>query len=195
MKTLNNVVEVVKHFGRFFLTLIGGTLGLLVSVAIIALNIYVSFNHTLELYRSAGFSHGGLMDFCATLALELVFVSGSVINIVNIKNGKHWKERIASTSVGIAGIALIMWSNISALWGHGVTGVILGIITPLSIIGFEFILAEVYAKKDRKEDPIIIARIIKSQTGKLPSIRKLAGVAQISEHKAKKALKELRRVI
>lgn len=195
MKAINNIVDVSKRLGRFSITLIGGTLGLLVSIAIIALNIYVSFHHTLDLYRSAGFSSNGFMDVCATVALELMFVSGSIINIVNIKNRKPWKERIASTSIGVGGIVLIMWSNISALWGNGITGIILGAITPLSIIGFELVLAEVYTKKDRKEDPIIIARIIKSQTGKLPSIRRLAGVAQISEHKAKKALKELRRVI
>ncbi len=162
MRFINSMIDICKIFFRLLINLLGGILGIIVSVVIIGLNIYVSFNHTLLLFQSVGFTRDGFMDIAAVTAVELTFISSSIINVVNIKNRKPWRQRKVSIGVGVSGIALIMWSNIKASYIYGMDGVIIGAVIPLSIVAWEFILAEVYA--DQEVTPTMVEEAANEMT-------------------------------
>lgn len=115
-----------------------------ISFAIIALNIYVSFNHTLTLFRAGGFSQGGLLDFlpidiAAVVAAELVFFMGCV-NII-YSRVKNIPAGLPAYLTGGLGVCLIMWSNIYTHTNYGPVGIILGVCVPLGIVFSELMFS------------------------------------------------------
>lgn len=110
---------------------------IVVSFVIVSLNIYVSFNHTLELFRAGGFSQNGLfdflaIDFAAVIAAELVFLMGCV-NIVSARV-RGIPAGYPAYLTGLLGVSLIVWSNVYTHLNHGAIGVILGVCVPLGIV-------------------------------------------------------------
>lgn len=142
MRALNIISEISMRLLRFLVDVFANIMNIIVSLIIILLNVYVSWNHTLELFHKAGFTRQGYMDIAGVCAVELTFLLGSCHII-----GARMKGRvpgIGSILTGCLGVALIMWSNISAGVSHGITGVIIGIVVPLSIIACETILADAW---------------------------------------------------
>lgn len=110
---------------------------IIVSFAIVALNIYVSFNHTLTLFQDGGFAKEGLLSFlridlASVIAAELVFFMGCV-NIIN----SHIQNRPAGYPAyltSVLGVILIGWSNVYAQWEYGFMGFVLGLSVPVGIV-------------------------------------------------------------
>lgn len=144
------------RFIRFIVSLLANVMNILVSLIIILLNVYVSWNHTLELFHEAGFTREGYMDIAGVCAVELTFLLGSCHVIGARVKGR--KPGWGSILTGALGVGLIMWSNIRAGVDYGITGVIIGIAVPLSIILCETILADAWrsqVEEQEKEQPVL----------------------------------------
>ncbi|WP_044641935.1 hypothetical protein [Risungbinella massiliensis] len=100
-------------------------------------NIAVSFHHSLELFRSGGFTNG--LEYLAVVAAEITFIMGG-LNIVASRLAGY-SPGLPAYLGGLLGVALVGWSNVSAGWNYGVTGILLGAFTPLSLILSEAILS------------------------------------------------------
>ena len=89
-------------------------------------NLYVSFNHTLDLFRSAGFV--GDEAVVATIGAEAGFLVG-VVNLV-VARFKGIRPSWPAKASGALGLFLVGWSNVAAGWPYGLVGVALGLYIP-----------------------------------------------------------------
>lgn len=117
---------------------------------VLVCNIVVSFNHSLELFRYGGFTNG--LEYVGVVAAEITFIMGG-LNIVSSRLAGY-SPGIPAYLGGLLGVALIGWSNISAGWEYGLTGILLGAFTPLSLILSEAILSRaiIQGRKKPQED-------------------------------------------
>jgi predicted nucleic acid-binding protein len=128
---------------------------IVVSFAIVALNIYVSFTHTLTLFRDGGFAQEGLfsflrIDLAAVIAAELVFFMGCV-NIINA----HIQHRPAGYPAYLTsglGVILIGWSNVYAQWEYGFMGFVLGLSVPIGIVLSELMFSHSVSSYQRNQE-------------------------------------------
>lgn len=146
MKGVDIIASITMRFIRFIVSLLANVMNILVSLVIILLNVYVSWNHTLELFHEAGFKREGYMDIAGVCAVELTFLLGSCHVIGARMKGR--KPGWGSVLTGALGVGLIMWSNIRAGVDYGLTGVMIGIAVPLSIILCETILADAWRSQE-----------------------------------------------
>src|SRR5690606_30025602 len=89
---------------------------------VLACNLVVSFSHTLGLFRAGGFSGG--LEIIATVGVETVFIMGA-LNIV-VARLRGVSPGVPAILGGLLGVALVSWSNVSAGWEYGITGILLG---------------------------------------------------------------------
>lgn len=89
-------------------------------------NLYVSFNHTLDLFQSAGFV--GDEAVVATIGAEAGFLVG-VVNLV-VARFKGIRPSWPAKASGALGLFLVGWSNVAAGWPYGLVGVALGLYIP-----------------------------------------------------------------
>ena len=109
--------------------------------------IYVSFNHTLDLYRSGGYT--GKLAYAAAIGVEVVFVVGTLNLIIETLNGRPLTWPIIAASA--LGISVVTWSNVAAGWQYGVTGILLGISTPISVWVAKAMLSKVLADQSNDQ--------------------------------------------
>lgn len=107
------------------------------SLAVMAAVVYISFVHSLELFRAYGFE--GELAYLGVIAVELTFVS-SMLNIV-VCRLKQRPAGMPSYIGGLLGVALVSWSNVSATAGYGLPGVVLGLFVPAALIVSESIMS------------------------------------------------------
>jgi hypothetical protein len=104
---------------------------------VVVCNIWVSFHHSLDLFIDGGFTGG--LEYVAVVAVELTFLMGG-LNIVASRL-KGVSPGAPAIMGGLLGVLLVSWSNIAAGWAYGITGVLLGLATPISLIIAEAILS------------------------------------------------------
>jgi len=104
---------------------------------VLGCNLWVSFTHTLDLFRAGGFSGG--LEIIATVGVETVFLMGA-FNI-DVSRLRGVSPGVPAILGGLLGVALVSWSNVSAGWEYGITGILLGLATPASLIVAEAILS------------------------------------------------------
>ncbi|MFS8513160.1 MAG: hypothetical protein LOD87_05505 [Planifilum fulgidum] len=104
---------------------------------VLGCNLWVSFTHTLDLFRAGGFSGG--LEIIATVGVETVFLMGAFNIVVSRLRGVS--PGVPAILGGLLGVALVSWSNVSAGWEYGITGILLGLATPASLIVAEAILS------------------------------------------------------
>lgn len=120
---------------------IGGALVVLLA------NLYVSFNHTLDLFRSAGFV--GNQAVVATIGAEAGFLVG-VVNLV-VARFKGIRPSWPAKASGALGLFLVGWSNVAAGWPYGLVGVALGLYIPAMMFTTEANLGWSLSNKPTKE--------------------------------------------
>lgn len=119
-----------------------GTLAVLVSTLV------VSFNHTLALFRTGGYTEG--LEWWATIGAETAFLMG-VVKIVNSRrNGTSpgW----AAIMLFMLGLSVVGWSNVLAGLDRGLTGILLGVLIPLFLFGAESVLSDEFIKSAKQKD-------------------------------------------
>jgi hypothetical protein len=104
---------------------------------VVVCNLVVSFNHSLELFLAGGFTGG--LEYVAVVAVEVTFLMGG-LNIVASRL-KGVSPGAPAVMGGLLGVLLVSWSNVAAGWAYGVTGVLLGLATPMSLLVAEAILS------------------------------------------------------
>lgn len=161
-------------------------------------NVYVSFNHSIELFRLGGFD--GELAYIGVVGAEVTFLLG-VLNITVAKL-KGIKAGYPSYAGFYLGVTLILWSNIYAGLGAGVFGIILGAATPLSLIIAESIIGRAILHKppsigDAKEEDGLLrsAMELYQKTGKIPSRRSFMEESNATEWQARKTISELKSVV
>ena len=107
------------------------------SLAVMAAVVYISFVHSLELFRAYGFE--GELAYLGVIAVELTFVS-SMLNIV-VCRLKQRPAGMPSYIGGLLGVSLVAWSNVSATAGYGLPGVVLGLFVPAALVVSESIMS------------------------------------------------------
>ncbi len=170
------------------INIIGATIVLLA-------NIYVSFNHSIELFRLGGFD--GELAYIGVVGAEVTFLLG-VLNITVAKL-KGVKAGYPSYAGFYLGVTLILWSNIYAGLGAGVFGIILGAATPLSLIIAESIIGRAILHKPpsieegKEEDGLLKTALeLYEKTGKIPSRRSLMEETSATEWQARQTLSNLK---
>lgn len=103
------------------------------AMVVLAANLYVSFNHTLDLFESAGFT--GNRAVVATIGAEAGFLVG-VVNLV-VARFKGIQPGWPAKASGVLGLFLVGWSNVAAGWPYGVVGVALGLYIPAMMFATE----------------------------------------------------------
>jgi hypothetical protein len=117
-------------------------------------NLVVSFDHSLELFRAGGFT--GRLAYLAVIGAEVTFIMGA-LNLVSSRM-RGISPGLPATSGFILGVLLVSWANVSAGWSYGLTGVLLGLATPISLIIVEAILSRaiINRKKEDAQDDVEI---------------------------------------
>ena len=118
------------------------------AMVVLAANLYVSFNHTLDLFESAGFT--GNRAVVATIGAEAGFLVG-VVNLV-VARFKGIQPGWPAKASGALGLFLVGWSNVAAGWPYGVVGVALGLYIPAMMFATEANLGWSLSNKPTKED-------------------------------------------
>lgn len=118
------------------------------AMVVLAANLYVSFNHTLDLFESAGFT--GNRAVVATIGAEAGFLVG-VVNLV-VARFKGIQPGWPAKASGVLGLFLVGWSNVAAGWPYGVVGVALGLYIPAMMFATEANLGWSLSNKPTKED-------------------------------------------
>jgi hypothetical protein len=112
-------------------------LNIMSAFIVVVCNIWVSFNHSLELFLAGGFKGG--LEYVAVVGVEVTFLMGG-LNIVASRL-KGVSPGAPAVMGGLLGVLLVSWSNIAAGWAYGITGVLLGLATPISLLVAEAILS------------------------------------------------------
>lgn len=99
--------------------------------------VIISFVHSLELFRTYGFT--GYLAYLGVIAVELTFVS-SMLNII-VCRLKERPAGLPSYIGGLLGVSLVAWSNVSATAGYGLPGVVLGLFVPAALVVSESIMS------------------------------------------------------
>lgn len=107
------------------------------SLAVMAAVVYISFVHSLELFRAYGFE--GELAYLGVIAVELTFVS-SMLNIV-VCRLKQRPAGMPSYIGGLLGVSLVAWSNVSATVEYGLPGIVLGLFVPAALVVSESIMS------------------------------------------------------
>lgn len=107
------------------------------SLAVMAAVVYISFVHSLELFRAYGFE--GELAYLGVIAVELTFVS-SMLNII-VCRLKGRPAGAPSYIGGLLGVSLVAWSNVSATVKYGVPGIVLGLFVPAALVVSESIMS------------------------------------------------------
>src|SRR5690606_32019302 len=107
------------------------------SLAVMACVVIISFVHSLELFRTYGFS--GYLAYLGVIAVEVTFFS-SMLNIV-VCRLKQRPAGMPSYIGGLLGVSLVAWSNVSATAGYGLPGVVLGLFVPAALVVSESIMS------------------------------------------------------
>lgn len=107
------------------------------ALVVLLCNLVVSYNHSIQLFQAGGFT--GWMAHVAVVAAETTFILGA-LNIVVARTRGNPPGAPAILG-GLLGVALVSWSNVSAGWEKGITGILLGLATPASLIVAEAILS------------------------------------------------------
>lgn len=130
-----------------FINILGSTIVLLC-------NIFVSYHHSIQLFESGGFS--GVYAHLGVIAAEATFVLGG-LNIV-ISRFRGESPGAPAILGGMLGVGLVGWSNVSAGWSYGISGILLGLATPASLVVAEAMLSRMLIRvanqKVEKEAPI-----------------------------------------
>lgn len=96
-------------------------------------NLYISFFHTLDLFRSGGLTGG--MEYVAAVGAEIAFFTFAVTIVYarlrRIRPG--WPSILG----GLLGVSLVGWSNIAAGWSYGLVGILIGIYFPAMLLVVE----------------------------------------------------------
>lgn len=157
-------------------------LNIIAAFAVLACNLVVSFNHSLDLFRSGGFD--GYLAYVAVVGCEITFVMGA-LNIV-LARIKNERPGIPAILGGLLGVLLVGWSNVAAGWAYGITGILLGLSTPVSLVIAESILgwAFIRNKKGRTDQQ---SGEIKEEPGQesLEPSKGLGETAQTAQEKPK----------
>lgn len=128
--------------GMRVINVIGGVIVLLA-------NLIVSYNHSIELFQSGGFN--GWMAHVAVIGAETTFILGALnIVVARLRGESPGGPAILG---GLLGVALVSWSNVSAGWEYGSTGILLGLATPASLIVAEAILSRAIIRQRKAESP------------------------------------------
>jgi hypothetical protein len=166
-------------------------------------NIYVSFNHSIELFRQGGFS--GNLAYVGVIGAEVTFLMGALNMVVSKLKGEN--AELPAKLGFILGVSLILWSNIHAGLGAGITGIILGAVTPVSLIIAEMIIGRAIVQKteehsrsvtvveEAKDSLMETALQLYRTNGKIPSRRSFMDIANISEWQARKTIETLKESI
>lgn len=194
-------------------------LNVLAALTVLVCNLIVSFNHSLDLFRDGGFT--GYLAYVAVIGCEITFVMGALNIVVSRMKG----ERPGAPAIlgGLLGVALVGWSNVAAGWAYGLTGILLGLATPVSLVVAEMILsrailqrsstqpptapeqleepAQVLEDEENATDeetsktPLEVAAQIYQMEGQPPGRKRLAKIAGCSEWSARQALERLKEKI
>lgn len=117
------------------------------SGAVMACVVTISFVHSLELFRAAGFD--GYLAYLGVLAVEITFVLAA-LNII-VARLKNRPAGIPSYMGGVLGIGLVGWSNVSATAEYGWPGIILGLFIPAALITSESIMSYAVLRQRKRE--------------------------------------------
>ena len=116
------------------------------SIVLIA-NVYVSFTHSIELFKSGGFSNE--LAYMGVIGAETTFL----LVVLNLVVSKLKGEKVGPPAYAgfYLGVMLILWSNIAAGVSAGVVGIILGAVTPASLIVSEMILTKAILQHQKRK--------------------------------------------
>ena len=188
------------------INIIGATIVLLA-------NIYVSFNHSIELFQLGGFT--GELAYMGVVGAETTFLLG-VLNMV-VSKVKGEKAGLPAYAGFYLGVSLILWSNIHAGSKAGIVGIILGAVTPASLIVAEAIIGRAILHRppegckveeeeflpttgnphecpeNSHEDCLLETALeLYQKNGKIPSRRSFMQVANATEWQARKIIEVLK---
>jgi hypothetical protein len=110
-------------------------------------NLIVSFNHSLELFRSGGFR--GELAYLSVIAAETTFILGALQIVVSRLRGES--PGLPAWLGGILGVGLVSWSNVKAGWEFGIVGILLGLATPLSLVVAEMIVSRALLQRSTNQ--------------------------------------------
>lgn len=114
---------------------------------VLVANLVVSYNHSIELFHMGGFQ--GWMTHIAVIGAEVTFLMAALNIVVSRTKGEEvGKPAIAG---GFLGVGLVSWSNIYAGWEFGIFGVLLGCVTPISLVIAESILSRAFLQNSKKQ--------------------------------------------
>lgn len=113
---------------------------------VLVCNLVVSFNHSIELFRSGGFT--GALALWAVVGAEVTFLLGA-LNLV-VARMKHQPPGAPAIAGGLLGTGLVAWSNVAAGWEYGLVGVALGLMPPASMLVSEGILSREILQRTTK---------------------------------------------
>lgn len=124
-------------------------LNIIAALTVLICNIVVSYNHSIALFQSGGFK--GWMAHIGVIAAEVTFVLGATNIVVSRLRG--YSPGLPAMLGGGLGVLLVGWSNVAAGWEYGAVGIILGAVTPLSLIIAESILSRAALQWPTIEQP------------------------------------------
>lgn len=178
----------------------------IIGAAIVLLaNIFVSFNHSLELFRLGGF--GGSLAIIGVVGAEVAFLLG-VLNMT-VSKLRGIPPGLPAYIGFLLGVSLILWSNIRAGLMAGITGIVLGAYTPMSLIVAEMILGrailqqspevskvEYEIPKELQGDTLLETALeLYRRDGKIPSRNSLMQETKATEWQARKVIENLKDMV
>lgn len=118
------------------------------TIAVLGCSLWVSVNHTLNLFRAGGYTNN--LEWFATAAAEISFLMGILSIFDSRKKGTtpHWSAKM----LFYLGLVVVGWSNVRAGIAYGWTGVIEGMLVPIFLFGAEAVLSHEYIKQSMQKE-------------------------------------------
>jgi len=90
------------------------------------------------------------MAHVAVVGCEVTFLLGALNLVVSRMKGES--PGAPAILGGLLGVLMVGWSNVSAGWEYGITGILLGLATPAALVISEAILSRAILQHSKKEE-------------------------------------------
>jgi len=114
--------------------------------------IYVSYNHTIELFVVHGTPY--VHALAATVTVELIFVLSALIIVVG--KLKHRPIGFIGTAGFLYGAGISGWANVSYYASHGISGWLIGLSIPLGVLISEAMVTKAITEfSSKSKHPVV----------------------------------------
>lgn len=116
------------------------------------------------------------MAHIGTIAVEVTFIMGA-LNLVSSRM-RGVSPGLPATAGFILGVLLVSWSNTAAGWSHGITGILLGLATPMSLIVAESILSRAIIQRKKSTKEVVTTTTAANVNSAVEQVDRVTGMSE-----------------